>query len=220
MSTRLFVPFLGALLLARLATAACGDGVVDPGEQCDRGPDVADDCCTATCDFASSGTSCLSSIPGACDDAGVCVTPLVPEIVRIRTQTPGRLNGSIVMRGTFVTAPPADTITAPAGITMRVTDGLSLDRSVFWPPATCVTSARGGIRCDHPDGLSRKVQLLPPRAGTTTWGFKFRLKSLDTQAPFAGPFTIRIDSDPGVARLGSIDTCTTAPNGALNCRTP
>lgn len=36
---------------------ACGNGVVDPGEQCDEGPEGGP-CCTATCDFRPPGTPC------------------------------------------------------------------------------------------------------------------------------------------------------------------
>ena len=43
---------LAALLVlgtARAAFAVCGDGVLDPGEQCDDHNTVAGDCCSPTC---------------------------------------------------------------------------------------------------------------------------------------------------------------------------
>jgi hypothetical protein len=57
----------------------CGNGVVDPGEQCDLGswnggpdglPDTTFFCCTATCQFAASGTFCGGV--GTCNATGMC----------------------------------------------------------------------------------------------------------------------------------------------------
>src|SRR5205085_10528709 len=53
---------------------ACGDGAVDPGEQCDQGTGVngtASSCCTATCTFVSVGTTCRGA-SGQCDAAETC----------------------------------------------------------------------------------------------------------------------------------------------------
>jgi hypothetical protein len=49
----------------------CGDGVLDAGEQCDPGPDVAGDCCTAGCEFVSGGTICRAAA-AECDAAETC----------------------------------------------------------------------------------------------------------------------------------------------------
>jgi cysteine-rich repeat protein len=46
-------------------TPACGDGVRDPGEQCDDGNADEGDCCTSACVLQSSGV-------GSCDDFDVC----------------------------------------------------------------------------------------------------------------------------------------------------
>ncbi len=60
------------------AFAACGDGVVDSGEQCDGG-----ECCMASCVFVEFGTACTDDgefcTRDICDGAGSCVhdgTPL------------------------------------------------------------------------------------------------------------------------------------------------
>jgi cysteine-rich repeat protein len=53
----------------------CGDGGLDPGEQCDPGPDVAGDCCSASCQFEPNGSTCgptpVCGGPDSCQ-AGAC----------------------------------------------------------------------------------------------------------------------------------------------------
>lgn len=49
----------------------CGDGVLDPAEQCDDGNLAAGDCCSAFCSIEPVGTECRMSA-GACDPAEVC----------------------------------------------------------------------------------------------------------------------------------------------------
>ncbi len=56
-------------------SSQCGDGSIDPGEQCDPGPDVPGDCCTSDCEFEDDGTTCgaapVCGGPNTCQ-AGVC----------------------------------------------------------------------------------------------------------------------------------------------------
>jgi hypothetical protein len=59
-------------LAFRPVSPTCGDGDVDPGEQCDGG-----DCCTSTCTFESTGTSCDAAdacAVGNCNGSGACVS--------------------------------------------------------------------------------------------------------------------------------------------------
>ena len=197
------------------AFAACGDGVVDPGEQCDFGPDVAGDCCDAACGAAPDATACGSA--GACE-AGVCVTPLALDFVRIRPQSSDGSNGSVTVRGTFQTSPPVDTLQAPAGVGITVRDALVLEQSVEWAPADCTTTTRGSILCLRPD-ISRKIRFDPRRTVPAAWRVTVRMKRVSINGPFAGPVTARITTHGAFDRAGQVD-CVTAVSGALNCRPP
>ena len=57
----------------------CGNGIVDPGEQCDDGTNLPGSCCDPGCRFVASGTPCGSSSnvcieTEVCDGAGTCAT--------------------------------------------------------------------------------------------------------------------------------------------------
>jgi cysteine-rich repeat protein len=62
---------------ASLELAVCGNGVVEPGEDCDDGNTVPGDCCLPTCEFESTDTECRAAagvcdVPDHCDGAGAC----------------------------------------------------------------------------------------------------------------------------------------------------
>lgn len=62
--------------VAACAAPYCGDGNLDPGEQCDDGNNDEADCCTALCRVASPGASCddglYCTLNDSCDAAGIC----------------------------------------------------------------------------------------------------------------------------------------------------
>ncbi len=57
----------------------CGNGILDPMEQCDDGNTVDGDCCSSTCQFEASGASCPSDgnpcTNDVCNGAGACTHP-------------------------------------------------------------------------------------------------------------------------------------------------
>ncbi|MFQ5494718.1 MAG: hypothetical protein ACE5EX_04995 [Phycisphaerae bacterium] len=62
---------------AAIAVTQCGNGITEPGEQCDDANMVAGDCCSPTCQFETPSTVCRSAIdacdaPEFCDGAGGC----------------------------------------------------------------------------------------------------------------------------------------------------
>ncbi len=58
----------------------CGDGTIDPGEECEP---PGSDCCDALCDFEPVGTSCddgeMCNGVEACDEDGVCVGQVIED---------------------------------------------------------------------------------------------------------------------------------------------
>ena len=54
----------------------CGNGIVEPGEQCDDGNAVNGDCCSSTCQFEPLKSPCNDHNPcttgDGCNGAGVC----------------------------------------------------------------------------------------------------------------------------------------------------
>jgi len=75
-----------ALALGSNALASCGDGTLDPGEQCDDGNTLGGDCCSATCQFENAGSPCGERFDfcgvNACDGAGDCVRTGKPDGVQ------------------------------------------------------------------------------------------------------------------------------------------
>ena len=70
------VTSLSQFIIAALPPSACGDGTVDPGEQCDDGNTLNGDCCSSTCQWEAAGSPCGSDgfrcTVDACDGGGTC----------------------------------------------------------------------------------------------------------------------------------------------------
>jgi cysteine-rich repeat protein len=75
--------------VTEMVLPGCGDGVLQPGEQCDPGTQTAGTCCDASCHLLPAGTTCRSAT-GACDAAGVCdgSSPACPADASLPDGTP------------------------------------------------------------------------------------------------------------------------------------
>jgi hypothetical protein len=98
----------GAGTCVPAGSTTCGNGVVEPGEDCDDGPANGQpgDCCTASCLFQPAGTACLEDgdlcTLDACDGAGTCAHADAPATT---CMTPVSHGASLLMR---VVAPGSD----------------------------------------------------------------------------------------------------------------
>jgi cysteine-rich repeat protein len=62
-----------ATIVSLLLDGTCGDGIVDPGEECDDGNGKNGDCCSATCGFELAESPCGRGCDGKrCDGLGSC----------------------------------------------------------------------------------------------------------------------------------------------------
>ena len=219
----------------RIAYASCGDGVLDPGEECDPGPDVAGDCCTSTCTIMATcpapdechdagscdlttglcsnppkpdGTTCNTT--GTCR-GGRCATPMTIRLARLRGVESDVRRGGIVVLGKFVTVPP-DALSVTSGLSVHVTDAANLDVTIRWAPEECHPGVRGALCITKP---VEKAQL---PAHPDYYGVKLRLLALDIHEPFQPPVTVTIMQDSNVDRVGTISACILPSRGGMNCQ--
>ena len=221
----------------RIAYASCGDGVLDPGEECDPGPDVAGDCCTSTCTIMATcpapdechdagscdlttglcsnppkpdGTTCNTT--GTCR-GGRCATPMTIRLARLRGVESDVRRGGIVVLGKFVTVPP-DALSVTSGLSVHVTDAANLDVTIRWAPEECHPGVRGALCITKP---VEKAQL---PAHPDYYGVKLRLLALDIHESFQPPVTVTIMQDSNVDRVGTISACILPSRGGMNCQQP
>lgn len=74
-----YVLAYSAPVTSTIVPAACGNGTLDAGEDCDDDNDIGGDCCSATCQFEASASSCPDDANDCtvdqCDGAGTCLHP-------------------------------------------------------------------------------------------------------------------------------------------------
>lgn len=86
--------FCARLFVFRLQ-GECGDGAPDPGEVCDDGNLLPNDCCTSACGYEAAGTACDADAElcttDVCDGAGACTAlGAVPQAGCATTLLPGK----------------------------------------------------------------------------------------------------------------------------------
>jgi cysteine-rich repeat protein len=83
-------------VMGRRSPPTCGNGIIDPGEQCDDGTNHPGGCCDPGCRFVANGTPCGPfnfCLNQSCDGAGTCVTsnackaPTVAGVARLTWKT-------------------------------------------------------------------------------------------------------------------------------------
>ena len=88
---------------------ACGNGILDPGEQCDDGNLDDGDCCSSSCTLDAAGTLCADEgnvcTDDVCDGAGTC-----QRLPNAGTCDDGLFctDGDVCSGGTCVPGPPVD----------------------------------------------------------------------------------------------------------------
>lgn len=102
-------PFVLVVVMALLPTVAttaaaqCGNGTVDPGEQCDTGNVFGADCCSALCEYDPPGTACANEgnpcTVDTCDGAGTCEHEL---------RSPGECSPAASGKSTFTVRTSSD----------------------------------------------------------------------------------------------------------------
>src|SRR2546426_1809021 len=141
------------LWAAAIATyrSACGDGTLDPGEQCDDGNNLNSDCCSARCTIEPAGTVCRPAA-GVCDVAEACdgTSPTCPADVFLSAATQCRAAAGECDVAEFC---PGNGATCPAdgkqpGGTACTDDG---------NPGTADTCDGTNDACSHPAGNAGSV---------------------------------------------------------------
>lgn len=199
------------------------------GDPCASGTECNDTCNEAADSCAeASGTPCSSDgsicTDDLCDGAGACTHTLTsicaqlePTLVLVRQQKPGRNNGSVTLKGDFLTGPPADVFDNSAPITLAIGDSLTLATSQTWTTAECVLKGSGTIKCTSGDKRF-KALFVPVKAQTGAFRMRVRFKNLAIDGPFAGALTVSLTHGTGPTnRAGQVSDCQTT-NAGIKCR--
>lgn len=162
------------------------------------------------------GTAALAVCPDLDGDT-FCDVALLRVRLTTNLGTAGAPRGKIGMDGEFFTdMAGGDVFDASADITIRVTDGTTMDQTFTWTPSECVGLTRGRIRCNDVTG-KRKAYFTPLRSVPDIVRFKMKAANVDIVGPFLAPVTARFTHGAGTVRVGVQDECRSSVKG-LNCR--
>jgi hypothetical protein len=177
-----------------------GDGVCNANDNC---PAVAN---------ADQADLDGDTVGDVCDDDDAELNPTKLTLKRDASATND--SSSIKGKGDFFTAPPVDTLSAAAGITLHVKDSLHTDFTHAFTPAECQDGA-GKILCISSD-KTFKLTLRALKPTPQVWKYVFTLKRVGLTGPFNWPVTVTM-SNGAIDRAGDIVDCRVT-NTALVCR--
>ena len=183
---------------------------------------LGDDSPVPTTSTTSSSTSSTSTSSTSTSSSSTTTTSTLPPLplnvtfVRLRRDSSSTSdNGRVMLRGDFLTNPPADVFDADSGIGLRVQDGLALDRTISWTGGDCRRSNNGAVKCRNVDGTTQG-KFIPLRATPALFRFRVTLRRLDIAAPFQAPVGVTLSHGAGVVRTGAIASCASS-NAGLKC---
>ncbi|MCC6849038.1 MAG: DUF4360 domain-containing protein [Deltaproteobacteria bacterium] len=161
----------GASIPSR-ASAACSDGVLDPGEACDDGNRLDGDCCSSACSWEAAGSACGDDgercTRDVCDGAGACVHDASPLTTCL-----------VAPKGKLQISNDADD--AKDKLILQMQNAPGLTPADFGDP----TSSDGYRACLFgPDGLLMSAEISPggtcegkPCWAETTGGYTYKDKN-------------------------------------------
>ncbi len=149
----------------------CGNGNIDPGEQCDDGNTTDGDCCSATCAFeldgqicddgrfCTLGDSCRQGVcaagpPRECNDGNVCTADRCDEPTASCVFDPSLLAGAACDDGNACTQQDACGGGTCGGQPVVCDDDNGCTAETCDPAIGCLISNLDGVACDDGDGCT------------------------------------------------------------------
>jgi hypothetical protein len=137
----------------------------------------------------------------------------IVDYVRLRHSRATTPNGSIRVSGSTLTHPPADTISAAAGLVAALTDGTGDRRQFTWGSTQCLSSARG-ITCQSEDRTTR-LRLRYLQGTQSLYEVELGARRLSLPPPLVGPVKVVITHNAGIDRVGSLASCRPTNSGVI-----